>query len=426
MRNVGYKGSVFTENFMDREEFLQRYKDGERDFSGIEIRDADLSNISLYGAILHKAKLINVDLSNATLWEADLSEADLLKANLTNANLSSANLSCANLNSAILRNAIITNTNLNYTDLIGADLIGANIDKAINVASHHFFLLDEYKNPHTKLVTELRDLTRGLLNYHNSCGAYPYDIFLWDTASRGDFTFEKFLEAAGFLVEVDAIDLLEGKFYIEEFSFILQDIKQYINNRKYYYCKLGGDFLYYDGDESKPILIGKTHLDDWIGICPTFDIERGGEDEFGGIIDKTYKKAEYTALKSALAQFEESEIFSDNYEWATEGISWAIAKTRDNLLHNLLKYSNMLLLYKDYEEVPGEGGFFGENYRLYKIDKSETPKDYDKIITLSNIVKTKFKDIKVYWVSHGDVHIYIVGKVDTGDWIGIYNKLIDV
>jgi len=425
---------------MDVEELRQRYKDGERDFSGIELRDADLRDVWLSQRIyrrdeliLKKAKLINVNLNRAQLSKADLSEADLSgsnltdatlrKANLANTNLSDTNLSCADLNSANLRNANLTNTNLNYTDLIGADLIGTNIDKAINVASHHLFLLDEYNNPHTELVTELRDLTRGLLNYHNSCGAYPYDIFLWDTASRGDFTFEKFLEAAGFLVEVDAIDLLEGRFYIEEFSFILQDIKQYIKNRKYYYCKLGGDFLYYDGDESKPILIGKTQLDDWIGICPVFDIERGGEDEFSGILDKTYKKVEYDALKSALRKFDESEIFSENFEWATEGIAWAIAKTRDNLLHNLLKYSNMLLLYKDYEELPGEGGFFGENYFEYKNDP---PEEYDKIITLSNIVKNKFNDIKVYWVSHGDVHIYIVGKIDTGDWIGIYNKLIDV
>ena len=347
--------------YMDVEELRQRYKDGERDFSGIELRDVDLRGIWLSQRIdrkdkliLNQAKLINVDLSNAILWKADLSEADLTGSNLThadlsktnliNADLTNANLSCADLNSANLRNANLTNTNLNYTDLIGADLIGTNIDKAINVASHHLFLLDEQKKPNTELVTELRDLTRGLLNYHNSCGAYPYDIFLWDTASRGDFTFEKFLEAAGFLVEVDAIDLLEGKFYIEEFSFIIQDIKQYINDRKYYYCKLGGDFLYYDGDQSKPILIGKTKLDDWIGICPVFDIERGGEDEFSGIIDFTYKKAEYAPLKSALRKFEESEIFSDNYEWATEGVTWAIAATRDNLLHNLLKYSNMLLL----------------------------------------------------------------------------------
>ena len=83
----------------------------------------------------------------------------------------------------------------------------------------------------------------------------------------------------------------------------------------------------------------------------------------------------------------------------------------------------MLLLYKDYQELPGEGGFFGEDYFEYKTDP---PKNYDKIIALSNIIKTKFNHLKVYWVSHGDVHIYIVGKIDNGDWIGIYNKLIDV
>ncbi|MEL6458974.1 MAG: hypothetical protein AAFQ91_12070 [Cyanobacteria bacterium J06621_15] len=41
---------------MDVEELLQKYKDGERDFSGIELRDVDLSGIHLYDLSLHKAK----------------------------------------------------------------------------------------------------------------------------------------------------------------------------------------------------------------------------------------------------------------------------------------------------------------------------------------------------------------------------------
>ena len=89
----------------------------------------------------------------------------------------------------------------------------------------------------------------------------------------------------------------------------------------------------------------------------------------------------------------------------------------------LYRHPFRLLLYKNYQELPGEGGFFGEDYFEYKTDPTE---EYDKIKTLSNIVKTKFNDLKVYWVSHGDVHIYIVGKIDNGDWIGIYNKLVDV
>ena len=53
------------------------------------------------------------------------------------------------------------------------------------------FLSDEYNNPNTELVTELRALTRGLYNWHNTEGCHPYDVFMWDTASRGDFTLEK-------------------------------------------------------------------------------------------------------------------------------------------------------------------------------------------------------------------------------------------
>lgn len=54
---------------MDVKELRQRYRYGERDFSGIELRDVDLSGIDLSDkVILRKAKLINVNLSNSELW----------------------------------------------------------------------------------------------------------------------------------------------------------------------------------------------------------------------------------------------------------------------------------------------------------------------------------------------------------------------
>ena len=43
---------------MDVEELRQRYKDGERDFSGIELRDVDLRGIWLSQRIDRKDKLI--------------------------------------------------------------------------------------------------------------------------------------------------------------------------------------------------------------------------------------------------------------------------------------------------------------------------------------------------------------------------------
>ncbi|AFY55651.1 putative low-complexity protein [Rivularia sp. PCC 7116] len=220
---------------MDKEEFLRRYKDGERDFSGIELRDVDLSGIHLYDVIFRRAKLIKVNLSKARLWRVDLSEADLTGSNLFEADLKEANL----------RNAILTNTNLDCTELIGADLTGSNIDKAINVSSPHLLVVDESKNNNTELVKELRELTRGLENWHNTEGGEPIDVFMWDTASRGDFTLEKFLEAAGFLVKVDSIDFLENKFPVEEFSFIFQQIKSDISERDYYYLKIGIGWIIY-------------------------------------------------------------------------------------------------------------------------------------------------------------------------------------
>ena len=414
---------------MDREEFLKRYNDGERDFSGIEIRDADLSNISLYEAILRGAKLINVDLNRVCFYQADLSEADLsgcnlsnaslTKANLTKADLSDANLTEANLQEANLRNAILTNTDLKFTELIGADLTGTKIQAAINVASHHLLLVDESNNANTELIAEIRELTRGLHNNHNTECSHPYDVFMWDTASRGDFSLEKFLEATGFLVKVDSIDFLENKFPVEEFSFIFQQLKSYITKHTYYYFKACMEWLEY---EPLPMLIGNTQTGDWIGICPTVNIERGGREPFGRIEDNASNKPEHAALVSVLKNIDTLAIFSqEKFYYYAELFAWEIAETRDNLLHNLLKSSYMMHFYSDYEDGDfGTEGFFGEND---EDDKINYPESYNRNQRLSNIVKNHFKDIKIYWVGDVQVQIYIVGKIETGDWVGIYNKL---
>ncbi|MEM9925187.1 MAG: pentapeptide repeat-containing protein [Cyanobacteria bacterium P01_D01_bin.50] len=287
---------------MDKEEFLRRYDEGERDFSGVELRDVDLSNAWLsetipaigrdHKLILNKAKLINVNFNNAQLRQVDLSEADLSGSNLSNTNLIEANL----------RDAILTNTDLKCTKLIGADLTGSNINEAINVSSPHLLVLDENKNNNTELVTELRALTRGLYNWHFGID-YPYDVFMWDTESRGDFTLEKFLEAAGFLVEVDPIDFLDNIFPVKEFSFIFQKIKPYIVEREYYYLKISIECIR-DNEKIIPILIGKTKTNDWVGVCPVFDMEKRSIDKSGRIEDNTAKKIEHSSLVSILRGLE--------------------------------------------------------------------------------------------------------------------------
>ncbi len=81
----------------------------------------------------------------------------------------------------------------------------------------------------------------------------------------------------------------------------------------------------------------------------------------------------------------------------------------------------MMHFYSDYEDGDfGTEGFFGEND---EDDKINYPESYNRNQRLSNIVKTRFKDIKVYWVGDVEIEIYIIGKIETGDWVGIYNKL---
>ena len=143
-----------------RDLFLKRYANGERDFTGIDLRsvsfcrrgDTVLNKINLSKANLHKvyllgamlfeanfteanmekmnleeAYLIKANLSRANLKEAKLSKANLTESDLRGANLTGADLSEANLTEADLRGADLTEADFTKTDLTGADLSGANL-----------------------------------------------------------------------------------------------------------------------------------------------------------------------------------------------------------------------------------------------------------------------------------------------------------
>ena len=143
-----------------RDLFLKRYANGERDFTGIDLRSvslctrgdtvlnkinlskANLRKVYLHGAMLFEANfteanmerinleeayLIKANLSRANLKEAKLSKANLTESDLRGANLTGADLSEANLTEADLRGADLTEADFTKTDLTGADLSGANL-----------------------------------------------------------------------------------------------------------------------------------------------------------------------------------------------------------------------------------------------------------------------------------------------------------
>jgi uncharacterized protein YjbI with pentapeptide repeats len=89
------------------DDILRRYREGERNFVGI----------NLIGVLLGGAKLASAIFNGSNLSWADLSEATLTEASLVGANLRSANL----------RKAVLAGADLRGADLTGAELKGARL-----------------------------------------------------------------------------------------------------------------------------------------------------------------------------------------------------------------------------------------------------------------------------------------------------------
>jgi len=97
------------------------------DFSGANLRDADLRLTILSGSNFGRAKLIGTNFRGADLSGANLREADLSGANLSGADLRGANLSQTDLIVADLRRVNLSGADLSSSDLSGADFTGADL-----------------------------------------------------------------------------------------------------------------------------------------------------------------------------------------------------------------------------------------------------------------------------------------------------------
>jgi Pentapeptide repeats (8 copies) len=98
-----------------------------RRFENDSERKTDVIRFLIEADIVSKLKL---SLSGANLSSARLMEADLSKADLSGADLSNADLIGANLSEAILNRAKLNSAHLIYADLRKSKLIGADLRKA--------------------------------------------------------------------------------------------------------------------------------------------------------------------------------------------------------------------------------------------------------------------------------------------------------
>lgn len=111
-------------------DLLQRYAAGERQFIGINLREANLAAARLGLANFQQANLTWANLQAASLNHTDLRNAKLTCAQLQHANLQSADLRGANLQGAQLCGANLSWTRLSGANLTGADLTDANLKEA--------------------------------------------------------------------------------------------------------------------------------------------------------------------------------------------------------------------------------------------------------------------------------------------------------
>jgi uncharacterized protein YjbI with pentapeptide repeats len=116
----GGDGCVLEVEVMTAEELLERYASGERDFSGVNLDDVDVSGrdlqgINLNGSSLNQffadgTNLSQSDLSMVCLYQGGLEDRILRNTNLSRSDLGSCNLRRANLEGANLEGAIFDNT----------------------------------------------------------------------------------------------------------------------------------------------------------------------------------------------------------------------------------------------------------------------------------------------------------------------------
>ena len=151
---------------MEGEELLQKYANGNRDFTGIVLCEVNLNRANLAQSNFTRAILSLTNLSGANLSGSDLSQAKLNVARLSSTNLAGAKLNGAILNVANMIRADLSNAELIDATLIRAELIRADLSYA-NLTGANLTEADLREATLRQAKLELADLSGARLRGSN-------------------------------------------------------------------------------------------------------------------------------------------------------------------------------------------------------------------------------------------------------------------
>jgi uncharacterized protein YjbI with pentapeptide repeats len=109
---------------------LSGFNLSQRIFSGVSLKNANLTGADLGGVTLQKANLTGANLSGAVMHRIDLSEANLTGANFAGSDMKGAQLHMADMSKADFRNVDLSRANLVKVKTTGLKMAGAKLEGA--------------------------------------------------------------------------------------------------------------------------------------------------------------------------------------------------------------------------------------------------------------------------------------------------------
>ncbi len=95
---------------------------------GVDLRNANLSEVFLHNADIKDSLMINANLTSARMKDANLQNCKLINANFTNTDLTGANMTNADFSGAVFTNSNLSGANFHGANFTGAEFNNSEIE----------------------------------------------------------------------------------------------------------------------------------------------------------------------------------------------------------------------------------------------------------------------------------------------------------